>query len=311
MAKIKLSDTGERMIPEMHQGKLIYGEHLTRYLATQGLVKGKTVLDIACGSGYGTKLIAKYAKKVYGVDVDYDSVEYARQNFAGKNIEFSVGDATKIPLDNDSVDVVVTFETIEHVKNYKQFLSEINRVLSPDGLAIVSTPNDLEFAEGNHFHLHEFKYKELLDLLKKDYKYVETYFQATWKSVLIGRDNLMNRQGQIDLQVLNYSPVSPDQYLYFYFLCSNRPITEEIEPILALGEHYSDREFIGMQMTNEKNLSDYKKVVDELKGEVGRLTETNQALSGRLSKITDTKSYRLASKVHRAKSKLTNGKKNS
>src|SRR5581483_6067845 len=161
----RLSDTGERMIPKKHQGKLIYAEHITRYQAAAELAKGKVVLDIACGTGYGTKLLAQSAKKAYGVDIDPNAVKYAKENYSAKNTEYLVGDGESIPLDDGSVDLLVTFETIEHVRNYRKFLDEIIRVLKPDGLAIVSTPNDLEFAEGNHFHLHEFKLQELTGLL--------------------------------------------------------------------------------------------------------------------------------------------------
>lgn len=152
-ANDKLENDYERMVPEYHEGKLIYAEHVTRYLAAQSVVKDKVVLDIASGSGYGTKILAESAKFVYGVDVNEAAVNYSKKKYASKNIEYLVGDGESIPLKDNSVDVVITFETIEHIKNYSKFLDEVARVLKPDGLAIVSTPNDLEFAEGNHFSL--------------------------------------------------------------------------------------------------------------------------------------------------------------
>lgn len=236
----KLENDYERMVPEFHKDKLIYAEHVTRYLAANPVVKGKVVLDIASGSGYGTKMLAEKAAFVYGVDVNEVAVNYSKKHFSGKNIEYLVGDGESIPLEDNSVDVVATFETIEHIKDYKQFLNEVDRVLRQDGIAIVSTPNDVEFAEGNHFHLHEFEYDELVTLLKKHFKYVEPYFQSTWKYVAIGSEQEL--ASDTVGKTLNLTKKERDQHLYFYLLCSNRKITEKVDYIAALGEHYSDRQ---------------------------------------------------------------------
>lgn len=239
-ANDKLENDYERMVPEYHEGKLIYAEHVTRYLAAQSVVKDKVVLDIASGSGYGTKILAESAKFVYGVDVNEAAVNYSKKKYASKNIEYLVGDGESIPLKDNSVDVVITFETIEHIKNYSKFLDEVARVLKPDGLAIVSTPNDLEFAEGNHFHLHEFQYDELVSALHKHFKNIDTYFQSTWKYVSIGTEDELD--GEVSGKTLNLTKKTRDQHLYFYLLASNRKISEKVEHIAALGEHYSDRQ---------------------------------------------------------------------
>src|SRR3990167_2932557 len=160
-----MQDTGERMIPEHHKGNIIYGEHMSRYLAVAGTVEGKVVLDIACGTGYGTQIIAKDAAKVYGVDISKETIEYAKENFNAPNITYKLGNASKIPLDDNSVDVVVSFETIEHVKEYEKFVDEVKRVLKDNGQFIVSTPNDDEFIDDNEFHVHEFQFTELKELV--------------------------------------------------------------------------------------------------------------------------------------------------
>jgi 2-polyprenyl-3-methyl-5-hydroxy-6-metoxy-1,4-benzoquinol methylase len=255
----KLENTGERMIPEFHSGGLIYAEHLTRYKSAQALVKDKTVLDIACGSGYGSHLLSKVAKKVYGVDIDEDTVRYAKEHYGAKNIDYKTGDGINIPIEKNSVDVVVTFETIEHIPDYKKFIAEVKRVLKPDGLAIVSTPNDLEFAEGNHFHVHEFQYDELVYLLKKDFANVDSYYQATWKSVGIGSKDLMTKESTKQIEVMNLTPLSTDKVLYFYLLCSNRTITEKVDPLLAIGEHYSDRTNLAVHEGHVETVLNIKK----------------------------------------------------
>jgi ubiquinone/menaquinone biosynthesis C-methylase UbiE len=244
MARLDLDDTGERMIPDEHQGLIGYAEHIQRYQAVGELARGKTVLDIACGSGYGSRLLADAAARVIGVDVSPEAIDYARSKFANPKVEFVVGSATAIPLDDDSVDLVVTYETIEHIDDYRAFMAEIRRVLKPGGLAIVSTPNDLEYEEGNHFHLHEFERDELLALVGDYFEYVDDYYQATWKYVALDRMSGMDA-AQTERPTVNLARLSPEQMRYFFFLCSDRPITEVIAPTGALGEHYSEREVMG------------------------------------------------------------------
>lgn len=234
-----LDDTGERLIPEVHQGLIGNAEHLTRYLAALEVVRGKVVLDIASGAGYGSFELAKAAERVFGVDISPEAVAYAQQKYPAANLEFLVGAGTAIPLPDDAVDVVVTFETIEHIEDYRGFLTELRRVLRPGGLAIVSTPNDLEYEENNHFHLHEFVHDELRQELLPHFPYIEEYFQATWKYVALDRLDALGQESV--RRTVNLAPIQPEQLRYFYFLCSDAPITATIAPVAALGEHYSER----------------------------------------------------------------------
>ena len=278
----ELEDDGERMVPALHRNSLLYAEHYTRYLVAAEIVRGKRVLDIASGSGYGSQLLARSAESVIGVDRDERAVAYARAQFSADNLEFRTGDATRIPVDDKSIDVLVTFETIEHVDDYRAFLREIDRVLADDGLALISTPNDLEFAEGNHFHLHEFVLDELLKLVGAHFDHVVEYFRATWKAVAVGTAAAFATEGPIEAPVLNLAPLTPERYLYFYLLCSRRPISERLDPVVALGGHYSDRMLLGRDRAHVST-------VERLDAEVGRLTaqlsgarESGEALTARL-----------------------------
>src|ERR1019366_4533556 len=134
----------------------------------------------ASGSGYGSALLGTQAKKVYGVDIDKEAIIYAKKNYQSKIVEFILGDGVKIPLEENSVDVVVSFETIEHIEHYEAFMDEVSRVLKKDGLFILSTPNDVEFPETNHFHIHEFERKELEKLVRRYFKNNKAYYQGTW-----------------------------------------------------------------------------------------------------------------------------------
>lgn len=272
-----LENDGERMVPEFHKGSLLYGEHLTRYIATQKIVRGKTVLDIASGSGYGTKIIASQAKKVYGVDLSKKAIQYASKNFSAKNIEYLQGSGVDNPLKDNSVDVVTTFETIEHIEDYKKFMQEIKRVLKPDGLAIISTPNDLEFTKDNHFHVHEFRYEELKKLINRYFTHSKSYFQTTWLYEALLEKDQITKESEVIITTNNLAPVNIDKSLYFYILCSNRKITEKVEPIAAMSEHWSTRNYFEQaqkqqhkdNLTND-HIKNLEKIIINQKAELNK-----------------------------------------
>lgn len=261
--KAELPNDGERMIPEYHKNSMGYGDHIARYESTLPFVKDKIVLDIASGSGYGTQMISKNAKHVYGVDIEEKAINYAISNFNAPNISFKVGSGTAIPLDNDSIDTVVTFETLEHIENSEKFVSEIKRVLKKNGQLVLSTPNNAEFPKGNHFHVHEFEYEELITLLKKHFKYVDSYYQATWIYTGIGKEDMIFKEWDNHIRVINTSPLKREQVLYFMVVCSNEFIEDYIETLGVISEHWSAKK-ISIQ-NNE--VQDYiKKTIKHYEG---------------------------------------------
>ena len=132
-----LEFTGERYVPDV-TGEIRH-EHLHRYGLALGLLAGKDVLDIACGEGYGSAMLAAEARSVIGIDNAAKVVAHARKTYKkSTNLTFEVGDAKAIPLDDQSVDVVVSFETIEHLAEQDEMLAQIARVLRPGGLLIIS-----------------------------------------------------------------------------------------------------------------------------------------------------------------------------
>ena len=153
----------ERMVPE-HAHARIFWEHVARYRFAKDFVNGKRVLDIACGDGYGAAALAKAgAASVAGVDISAEACEQARRKYG---LDARVGDAQAIPLPAQSIDVVVSFETIEHVDDPAVFLRECARVLVPDGLLIVSTPNRPVYSgdgRRNPFHQLEFDENEFVE----------------------------------------------------------------------------------------------------------------------------------------------------
>src|SRR5688572_26531054 len=108
-----LEFTGERFVPS-EQGE-IWLEHFHRYALVLELAKGKDVLDIACGEGYGAMLLARTAKSTLGVDISAEAINHASGKYQAPGLHFTVGSATDIPLADASVDLVVSFETLEHL----------------------------------------------------------------------------------------------------------------------------------------------------------------------------------------------------
>ncbi|HET7931886.1 MAG TPA: glycosyltransferase [Rhodanobacteraceae bacterium] len=157
--------TGERYIPG--EGGDIRQEHLHRYAWCRHLAAGRRVLDIACGEGYGSAMLAQVAVAVMGVDIAEEAVAHALATYGAlAGLEFRVGDAARIPLEDASVDLVVSFETIEHHARHAEMLSEIRRVLRPDGLLVISSPNRDVYAARAGYH-NEYHVKEL-DLAEFD-----------------------------------------------------------------------------------------------------------------------------------------------
>ena len=167
--------TGERFIPT-EQGKIRL-EHYHRYAVVQHVVAGKAVLDVACGEGYGSNFMAEVASSVVGVDISAEAVLHASSIYQKTNLEFRQGSATQLDLADASFDVVVSFETIEHLFEQAQMLGEIRRVLRPDGFLIISSPNrpiySEESGEHNEFHVKELDFAEFDQLLRAQFPHIQ------------------------------------------------------------------------------------------------------------------------------------------
>ncbi len=204
--------TGERYVPS-EMGEIRH-EHLHRYAWCASVLDGKDVLDIACGEGYGAALIAVRAASVIGIDISLEAVEHASAQYALlSNLRFEQGNATAIPLQDASVDAVVSFETIEHLLEQEAMLSEIRRVLRPDGFLVISSPNKDVYAKyngaHNEYHVKELRLDELQALLSA--KFPATHYYAQRFSVVSGIlpfdsipglsiEMLMEDDGQVSLR---------------------------------------------------------------------------------------------------------------
>src|SRR5689334_12156293 len=135
-----LEFTGERFVPGIAGG--IAHEHWHRYAFARRFVPQRRVVDVACGEGYGSALLAASAATVTGIDIDAATVAHAARQYGAANVRFAVGSAAALPLPDASADVVVSFETIEHLPAEAQprMLAEFARVLAPGGIIVLSSP---------------------------------------------------------------------------------------------------------------------------------------------------------------------------
>lgn len=161
-----------------------WGEHRSRYHFAARYARSGKVLDIACGTGYGSRiLIDAGAELVVGMDLSPEALaEAAKEPKSGPII--CRADATAIPLRTESVDLVTSFETIEHLTHDVEYLSELHRVLRPSGVLLLSTPNALRSnptggRPANPFHVREYRPEDLKRLLGKYFSEVSLLGQKT------------------------------------------------------------------------------------------------------------------------------------
>jgi SAM-dependent methyltransferase len=205
--------TGERFIPGT-RGE-IWVEHWHRYHFAARWAAGKRVLDVACGEGYGSALLARHAARVTGVDISPQAVEHARRAYATLgNVGFACAPCTRLPLGDASIDLAVSFETLEHIAEQERFLDELARVLAPEGVLILSCPNKLEYSDkrgfANEFHVKELYREGLEALLAARFPVAEWYGQRPTFFSLIAPE-AGTAGAPVEAHLVEVSESAPDQ----------------------------------------------------------------------------------------------------
>ncbi|MDE2430275.1 MAG: class I SAM-dependent methyltransferase, partial [Burkholderiales bacterium] len=224
-----LEFTGERYVPEVHGN--IELEHIHRYAQASQLVSGKQVLDIASGEGYGSALLADFAQHVVGVDISADAVLHASQRYKKNNLEYRHGSCAAIPLDDASVDIVVSFETIEHHDQHDEMMREILRVLKPGGFLLISSPDKLHYSDvpGAHnvFHVKELYADEFKQLLSKYFRHSRYYGQRLiYGSAIFAEDSASGLATYHRENDVLKSAIGLPSPLYWIAIASNAEIPE-------------------------------------------------------------------------------------
>lgn len=182
MKKINKKATGERL--EFYDFSNVTVEHLHRYAIAKDFVLGKTVLDIASGEGYGSYLLSETASQVIGVDIDLKTIEDAKRKYSKSNLKYLVGSADKIPVESNSIDIVVSFETLEHHDKHEEMFLEIKRILKQDGILIMSTPDKKYYTDLtgqiNPYHVKELYFDEFESLILNYFIHAKFYVQKAY-----------------------------------------------------------------------------------------------------------------------------------
>jgi ubiquinone/menaquinone biosynthesis C-methylase UbiE len=168
----------ERINPEgVPRG--ILSLHKVRYEFAKKYSAGKSVLDVACGAGYGSAMLAEVAAYVIGADLDEGALNYARCSYQRDNLAYRIEDTQALSFEDATFDAVVSFETVEHLSDISRYLEEVHRVLKPGGSFIVSTPKVRKTTKRpkNPHHAVEFSEEDFRALLEQYFPAVEMYGQ--------------------------------------------------------------------------------------------------------------------------------------
>src|ERR1039458_4636755 len=215
---------GERLI----RGEVdidLLNEHMARYHFAVRLARGKRVLDAGCGAGYGSAELADVAESVTAIDIAPEAVEYARAHYELTNLTFEQASCIKLPFADGAFDLVVAFEVIEHLENWRGFLLEVRRLLPPVALLFVSTPNRLYYTESrgphgaNPFHVHEFDFDEFTRELREVFPYVSMFLENHIQGVTFQPHEAGHT---VEPRVDAAEPV-PDESHFFIAVCAHRP----------------------------------------------------------------------------------------
>ena len=172
---------GEQLVPDKPIPYFILQSSINRYVWAAQFARGKVILDAGCGSGYGANYLRSIgARKVIGGDFSGEAVEYAIKHYREEGLNFVRLDAQQLPFEDKTFDIIISFESIEHMRKYDDFIVECRRVLKDGGIFICSTPNKKTASPDSQkprarYHIREFYPEELSDLISRHFTDVTLY----------------------------------------------------------------------------------------------------------------------------------------
>lgn len=209
----EIDNTGERILLE-NETPLMIARHFRAYKFAKDFVRGKEVLDIGCGEGYGSDFLAGYAKSVIGIDYDKSVIDYAKNKYRKAGLEFSVLDIKNLDNLKRRFDVVCSFQNIEHIRDTGKLLKDISGLLNDDGVFICSTCNIKDASPGskepfNKFHVKEYLVSEFKELLERHFNSVE--ISGLRRSIALKLNRRLKKIG-----LFNFLPAKLDPVKRFF-----------------------------------------------------------------------------------------------
>jgi ubiquinone biosynthesis O-methyltransferase len=269
-----LQFSGERIVPqavncEPKFALKMYQEHIARYNFAAQLVKGKSVLDVGCGVGYGAQRLGQVgAASVLAFDLSAEAINHAKVHYAHRNVRFIVENAEDFSF-GEKFDVVTCFELIEHVEKPEQVMRRIQRALKPDGLLIMSTPRALD-QKRTHFHTKEFTFGEFEDMILRYLPQVKMYFENNHFTSLIV-DAAPKALNNIELLQDQFSLRQADVFMAVAAM-SAETVIPALDPVLVV----NDDAYV---LLLERDVAILHKAEDDLKDRLAYVEQSSQELA--------------------------------
>ncbi len=292
-----LEETGERYLPWFEDASTSY-EHLHRYAYASQYVENKRVLDLASGEGYGSHLLSQAAKLVMGIDLDEAVISHANHKYRNHNLQFKVGSITEVPIEGKNIfDVIICYEAIEHIEDYEKCLTEVKRLLTPEGMFIVSTPDKGVYSDEpqfkNPFHVHEFYFDEFRKLLEKHFRNLQFLGQRIYSGSNIWPLSVQDNANHAEYVI---GRVSKE----FSFVEVNRKVPRYFIAVASNADHEVDlKTSTLLDITAELD-----KQMDQLQKKSKAKERELVALKEELNRIHSTLIWRVLAKLRRITGKL-------
>ncbi len=238
--------TSERLIPELYTSSIeeynLFLKHKFVYeLVAKYIKKTDKVLEIGCGTGYGTEILSKTGASIYAIDIDEETIKECQKHSVQTNIKFFAYDGKKINLPEKSFDIIISFQVIEHIRKDISYLRNIKKLLKPNGFFFISTPNrNYRLTKNqkpwNPFHIREYDSKSLSNVVTQIFPNTTIFSISSIKALSdIEKERVRSRRADYNPKEIRYIPKPKDFLTRFStkdYFCSNT-ISENTLDLLA------------------------------------------------------------------------------